>query len=171
MKQNILTIVITLLAFCGCHRPIKGRVGAAFSPGYTDGCLLNTRIYDSIKEVDSIYKVTSSDFAFLSNCLTKYRRDTKRRVSSPYIFIKFDSVLYVLGHNRVVFTKHRTFSISQNEEYRIKCIFHYYDYQDDNFLPGLEEIRRFGVPANRHFKAIDPKSPAKAFVKVVLYEY
>lgn len=43
--------------------------------------------------------------------------------------------------------------------------------EDMNFLPGLEEIRRFGVPANRHFKAIDPKSPAKAFVKVVLYEY
>ncbi len=171
MNKSIFTIVIMLLAFCGCHSSLKGRVGAAFSPGYTDGCLLNTRIYDSIKEVDSIYKVTSSDLAFLSNCLTKYRRDTKQRVTSPYMFIKMDSVLYILGHNRIVLTKHRTFSISQNEEYRIKCIFHYYDYQDDDFLLDLEEIRRFGVPASRHFKAINPMSPAKAFVKVILFEY
>ena len=102
MNKSIFTIVIMLLAFCGCHSSLKGRVGAAFSPGYTDGCLLNTRIYDSIKEVDSIYKVTSSDLAFLSNCLTKYRRDTKQRVTSPYMFIKMDSVLYILGHNRIV---------------------------------------------------------------------
>ncbi len=47
-------------------------------------------------------------------------------------------------------------------------MFHYYDYQDDCFLPEMEEIRRFGVPSNRHFVAIDPKKPTKPFVKVVL---
>ena len=168
MKKGVLIIMFMLLTFCGCHRTPKGQVDAVFSPGYTDGCLLNTRIYDSVKEVSSTYWVSSSDYAFLNNCLTKTRKDAKQKVISPYIFIKLDGVLYVLGSNRVVLKGHETFSISQNDEYRIKCMFHYYDYQDDCFLPEMEEIRRFGVPSNRHFVAIDPKKPTKPFVKVVL---
>lgn len=77
MKKGVLIIMFMLLTFCGCHRTPKGQVGAVFSPGYTDGCLLNTRIYDSVKEVSSTYWVSSSDYAFLNNCLTKSNYSAK----------------------------------------------------------------------------------------------
>ena len=108
MKKGVLIIMFMLLTFCGCHRTPKGQVGAVFSPGYTDGCLLNTRIYDSVKEVSSTYWVSSSDYAFLNNCLTQTRKDAKQKVISPYIFIKLDGVLYVLGSNRVVLNPNRS---------------------------------------------------------------
>ncbi len=170
MKKEVLITLFAPLVFCCCHRVSKGSAGAVFSPGQTSGYILNTEIYNSVKEVDKLYKVTSSDYAFLCNCLTKSREEVKQRAISPYIFISLDSVLYVLGHNRVVLTEHRAFLISQSEEYRIKSMFHYYDYQDDCFLPEMEEIKRFGVPNNRQFMATDPKKPIKLFVKVIIQE-
>ena len=170
MRQSTLIMMIMLLTLLGCFKAPKGQVGAVFSPGYTDGSLLNTRIYDAVKEVSRTYKVSSSDYAFLNNCLVKNQEGARLKVISPYLYIKLDGLLYVLGANCVVLTDYGTFSISQNDEYRIKCMFHYYDYQDDCFLLEMEEVRRFGVPAKRHFIAPDPDKPTKPFVKVILQE-
>ena len=79
---------------------------------------------------------------------------------------------YILGDNRVVECEgRRNFVLSEYEEYRIKCLVHFYDFIQEEHVAELNEIKKFGMPPNYKYKDFDLitflKSPD---IKIILQE-
>ncbi|EFU31271.1 hypothetical protein [Segatella buccae] len=141
-----------------------------FSPGLVEYNLLNTEIVDSIKKPDSTNEIPSSDYFFLSALFSDLKIEATNDAKPPFIFIKFNSIQYILGKNRVIETENKKFIISEFDDYKIKCIIHFYNFIDKESLELLPEIKRFGMPADYQFIPSVPHKPTRPFVKIVLQE-
>ena len=167
MKFYIVTIIILTVCCCKTESPIDN-VEVYFSPGLVEHEYIDPGTIDSIKKPDRIYVITSSDYSFLHGIISDSEIETKRNALPPYIFIKYNSILYIIGGNRVIESEKKAFMISERDDYRIKSIIHFYDFIDKEDLKNIQEIKRFGIPADYHFIPSDPHSPTKLFVKIVL---
>ena len=158
-----------MVAICCCKPSIPGDdIEVVFSPGLVEFNHINPDIINSIKQPEKIYKIESNDYSFLYDIFYFPQKETASKAKSPYIFVKFDSMTYIIGKNLVIETNKKAFSISESEAYRIKCIIHFYDYIDNAELQGMQEILKFGMPPNYKYCPSDPNLPLKPFVKIVL---
>ncbi len=66
--------------------------------------------------------------------------------------------------------KQETYSLSEEDTYRIKSIVHFYDYIDEDNLEELKEIKQFGIPHNYDYCPSNPQKPTKQFIKLMLIE-
>lgn len=169
MRNFIAIIIILTICCCKTNHP-KEDTKAVFSPGLVECNLLNMETVDSIKKPDCINKIPSSDYLFLSGLLSNPKMETTFDAQPPFIFIKFNSIRYILGKNRVIETENKKMIISEFDDYRIKCIIHFYDFIDQESLRLLPEIKRFGMPADYQFIPSVPHKPTRPFVKIVLQE-
>ena len=81
---------------------------------------------------------------------------TAKHGINPPMYIKIDSTKYILGDNRVVECEgRRNFVLSEYEEYRIKCLVHFYDFLQEEDVTALNEIKKFGMPPNYKHTEID----------------
>ena len=81
---------------------------------------------------------------------------TAKHGINPPMYIKIDSTKYILGDNRVVECEgRRNFVLSEYEEYRIKCLVHFYDFIQEDDVTALNEVKKFGMPPNYKYKEID----------------
>lgn len=168
--RYFVAIIITLTICCCKTNTPKEDTEAVFSPGLVEGDLLNMETVDSIKKPDSINKIPSSDYLFLSGLLSNPKMETTFDAQPPFIFIKFNSIRYILGKNRVIETENKKFIISEFDDYKIKCIIHFYNFIDKESLELLPEIKRFSMPADHQFIPSVPHKPNRPFVKIVLQE-
>ena len=167
MKFYIVTIII--LTVCSCKtKPPRDNIEVYFSPGLVEYEYIDPGAIDSIKTPDRIYVITSSDYSFLHGIIFDYEIETQKKALPPYIFFKYNSILYIIGGNRVIESEKKTFMISERDDYRIKSIIHFYNFIDKEDLKNIQEIKRFGIPADYHFIPSNPHSPTKPFVKIVL---
>lgn len=167
MRQIITSII--LIAICSCKPNIpEDNIEVVFSPGQVEFNRINTEVINSIKQPPKIHEITSSDYSFLSDILSRSKEETTNKEKPPYIFVKLDSITYVIGDNRVIETNKNRFSISESEAYRIKCIIHFYDFIDITELQSMQEIQQFGMPDNYKYCPSDPCLPPEPFVKIVL---
>jgi hypothetical protein len=167
--MRYIIAIITMLAICSCKPSApEDDIEVVFSPGLVEFNSMNTEIIHSIKKPDKIYKITSNDYSFLYGVLASPKPEITSKAEPPYIFIKLDSIQYTIGENRVMETDKKSFSISENEDYRIRCIIHFYDFIERADLQDMREIKQFGIPANYKYCHSDPHKPAKPFVKIIL---
>lgn len=144
------------------------KIEAIFSPGIVEYNYINTNLIDSINIPVIIEKISLSDYSFLHSILSSLKKEMGNEATPPYIFIKFNSIQYKIGENRIVETEKNAFAISESEDYRIRCIIHFYDFIDKETLDYLQEIKQFGMPTDYQYKPSDPHKPTKPFVKIVL---
>ena len=158
-----------MLALCSCKQNLSEEyIEVVFSPGLVEYNNMKSEIFDSFGNPDRIHVISSSEYSFLRDVFSNPKRDTVGKANPPYVFVNFNSVQYVIGTNHVVESKQKVFSISESENYRIKCIICFYDYIDNVDLLCMPEIKRFGVPTNYHYCYSDSRVPTKPFVKIVL---
>lgn len=130
--------------FSAVGQIIQKRISRWFSfSGLTDSYIYNPRInvFGKIQKPDSIYDITSKDYYYLHDILTHSKTKINKEVDSPYIFIKFDSLTYMIGNNKVVKNRNHSYSLSEKDEYNIKRIIHYYDFIDRTDLYYMGEIK------------------------------
>ena len=167
MRQIITSII--LIAICSCKPSISGDdIEVVFSPGLVEFNHINMEVINSIKQPYKVHKITSSDYSFLYDILSFPKIETTSKAIPPYIFLKFDSITYVIGNNRVIESPPQVFSMSESEAYRIKCIIHFYDFIENAELQGMKEIQQFGMPDNYKYCPSNPNLPPEPFVKIVL---
>ena len=168
MRNFIAIIIILTICCCKTNSSMEEDTEVVFSPGLVEYNLLNTEIVDSIKKPDSTNEIPSSDYFFLSALFSDLKIEATNDAKPPFIFIKFNSIQYILGKNRIIETGNKTFIISEFDDYRIKCIIHFYDFIDQESLRLLPEIKRFGMPGNYQFIPSDTHEPTKPFIKLIL---
>ena len=131
---------------------------------------IDTGLLESLKTPDRIYEITLNDYAFMDSIFSNPNTDAAGEAVSPRIFIKYNSILYRIGENRIVEYKDKAFVISEKDDYWIKCLIHFYDFIDKDDLLFLHEIRQFGLPYNYKYRPSDPHKPTKPFIKLILKE-
>ena len=181
--RNIITFlaIIAVVAVCSCQ-PAKPKktINVVFMPGICEysTCVIDYDYYlnkvDSMKRQCYVHNISPSDYSFIVNTLNnKQKAETTAKLGiNPPMYIKIDSTKYILGDNRVVECEgRRNFVLSEYEEYRIKCLVHFYDFIQEEHVAELNEIKKFGMPPNYKYKEIDfitfLKSPD---IKIILQE-
>lgn len=171
MKKTILFVLLTL---CGCTNRMsqsKKMVEVIFHPGFVEDCSHVDFPKNICAELGVEFEITPSEYASLFNILAGNREKTKPLILPPCIFVTFDTVhQYVLGNNRVVKAKDNFYVISEEEEYRVKSIVHYYDFFYEEDLASFPEVRKYGIPANYHHVLRNRNTPPKSFAKIILAE-
>lgn len=156
--RNLLFICILLMMSCCSSNTDDRTVEAVFIPGVVDfsSSVIDTDYYyhkvDSIKNM-AYYKYTISENAFhyLTETLDKQVPIVKTHGINPPIYLKIGQKKYILGNNRVLETGDRRVRISEYEDYKIKCLIHFYDFMYEDDVSSLPEVRKFGMPVNYWF--------------------
>ena len=136
--RNIITFlaIIAVVAVCSCQ-PAKPKktINVVFMPGICEysTCVIDYDYYlnkvDSMKMQCYVHNISPSDYSFIVNTLNNKQKAvaTAKHGINPPMYIKIDSTKYILGDNRVVECEgRRNFVLSEYEEYRIKCLVHFY---------------------------------------------
>ena len=166
MKKFIAFLaIIAVVAVCSCQ-PAKPKktINVVFGPGICEysTCEIDYDYYlnkvDSMKMQCYVHNISPSDYSFIVNTLNNKQKAvaTAKHGINPPMYIKIDSTKYILGDNRVVECEgRRNFVLSEYEEYRIKCLVHFYDFIQEEHVAELNEIKKFGMPPNYKYKEID----------------
>ena len=101
--------------------------------------------------------------------ISDYKIVTKE-VKPLCVFVKLDTIEYVLGANGVVKNGRKSFCISDLDMYQVKSILHYYDFFPEEDLDAFPEVTKYGIPANHHHVLYNSKMPPARFARVVLRE-
>ncbi len=123
-----------------------------------------------VTKVDKAYTITSDDFTFLQASLSSLGETTQTKEESPCILIKVNNNIYSIGVHNTFQNNNKTYSLSEEDTYRIKSIVHFYDYIDEDNLEELKEIKQFGIPHNYDYCPSNPQKPTKQFIKLMLIE-
>ncbi len=178
MRYNIIFFIT--LAICSCRQSNNSIVIRAVYPtGIVEYNACDNDMYSkyveqykrkmkSQKIPDRIYCITPEDYSFMYDVLCSPKKETTKSVMPAPIVIKFNSIMYVIGDNRVVETNGKLFLISEYEDYKIKCLVHYYDNFSFEDLLIMNEVQKYGVPANYLHIPSDSNRPPKLTVKVLL---
>ena len=156
---------IAVFAVCSCQ-PAKPKktINVVFGPGIWEysTCVIDYDYYlnkvDSMKRQCYVHNISPSDYSFIVNTLNnKQKAETTAKLGiNPPMYIKIDSTKYILGDNRVVECEgRRNFVLSEYEEYRIKCLVHFYDFLQEEDVTALNEVKKFGMPPNYKHTEID----------------
>ena len=148
----------------------RKEIEVVFSPGLVELNHTNLNIITSLKKVDKAYTITSDDFTFLQASLSSLEETTQTKEESPCILIKVNNNIYSIGVHNTFQNNNKTYSLSEEDAYRIKSIVHFYDYIDEDNLEELKEIKQFGIPHNYDYCPSNPQKPTKQFIKLMLIE-
>lgn len=162
--------IITMLTIFSCKPNYRKQIEVVFSPGLVELNHTNLNIITSIKKVDKTYNITSDDYTFLQATLSSLGEITQTKEESPCILIKVDNNIYSIGVHNTFQNNNKTYSLSEEDAYRIKSIVHFYDYIDEDNLEKLREIKQFGLPHNYDYCPSNPQKPTKQFIKLMLIE-
>ena len=157
--------IIAVVAACSCQ-PAKPKktINVVFGPGIWEysTCVIDYDYYlnkvDSMKMRCYVHNISPSDYSFIVNTLNNKQKAvaTAKHGTNPPMYIKIDSTKYILGDNRVVECEgRRNFVLSEYEEYRIKCLVHFYDFLQEEDVTALNEVKKFGMPPNYKYTEID----------------
>ena len=148
MKKFLFAFLVMV---CGCVNTSKESekmVEAYFFSGDSDDSPI-VNASDTLKTDSAvIHEITIDEYNFLLEVANKHKTETMENMRPPGIYIKMDSIQYMLGDNRVVKVGRKKFLISERDEYRIKSIIHYYDFMCHESVTSCSEVRRYGIPAN-----------------------
>ena len=173
-----------LIAVCGCtsNSSHHGKtIEAVFHPGIMEDC----SCVDFPKNFGTIpgitFEITSKDYNYITGVLCNNKMTTATDISDYKIvtkevkplcvFVKLDTIEYVLGANGVVKNGRKSFCISDLDMYHVKSILHYYDFFPEEDLDAFPEVRKYGIPANYHHHVLRKENaPPARFVRVTLKE-
>ena len=169
MRYFIIIIIIITVACCKT-KSLRDEIEVYFSPGLVEHEYIDKEMLESVKTPERILEIPLSNYSFLDSIFSNPKFGTASEAVPPYIFVKYNSILYKIGGNRVIEAGDKTFMISENDDYRIKCLIHFYDFIDKDNLVSLQEIKQFGLPDNYKYNPSDPHKPTKPFIKLILKE-
>ena len=174
-----ISIITVMFAICSCRQEShRFHLSVLYTPGIVEYSVGGQYVMDqfinemkSIRLPDRICKLTHKDYLFLYDILSSPKTETAEMAVPAPIIIRFCSTLYIVGDNRVVDVNGKTYEISEENEYKIKCVVRFYDSFYGEYLTDNPEICKYGVPDNQmYYYYSDANGHRKRFAKVILQE-
>ena len=119
MRYFIIIIIIINVSCCKTKSP-RDEIEVYFSPGLVEHEYIDKEMLESVKTPERILEIPLSNYSFLDSIFSNPKLGTASEAVPPYIFVKYNSILYKIGGNRVIEAGDKTFMISENDDYRIR---------------------------------------------------
>ena len=152
--MKYLILLITFSVCCCSSDTSKKTMKIVFTPGYVEYCDSDIDTDYYFNKVDSVnmlcykYKISSEAFSYLQDVFKNHKTKTLISPVNPPIYVQIGSTKYIIGDNRVIETKGEKFVISEKDEYKIKCLIHFYDFKYEDDVASFPEVKKYGMPTN-----------------------
>lgn len=179
MQKLILFFLVVAYGCTNSSRNAGKTIEAVFHPGIVEDCSCVDFPKSFGTKPGVNFDITSKDYLYFTGLFSNDKMTNATDISGnqimakevkPLLFIKLDTLEYVLGANGVVKNGRKSFRISDLDMYHVKTILHYYDFFAEEDLDVFPEVRKYGIPANYQHVLSNIKMPPKPFAKVILTE-